>query len=433
MLLENDQQTVRDIYMGLAFEYKGNKQSINLTQEIEGRLEYEITSLLRRLTKASLPKVTVFQDSLYNAEYYKYFEYHAGMNYQVMPTNLNAPVMASDVLIFPGVSDSISQLQLYNLDQYIMHGGKVLFLQDRLAGLVQYGNAQQIRSNVFNLLENYGIRIKPNLVLDRKCAPINMSQRSGIFVIDTPMPFPPIPMVDGARTSPVSKGLSGILIYLGSEINIKPDRQGLEVTPLLQTSAGSGILDGPDFDITPERFMGDKTMSSLMLPPLTLAAEFKGTFNSYFANLESAGSTQGFVPKTDKGQVIVVSDSDLIRDFIASASSSNIMFVLNAVDYLLGDVSMNEVRSRSVPNSPLDISEWLYRMDYPPAQIAQAEPVIRRAVKTANLVLPSLLLVAMGFIMIKSRKKARRIIQWRYEPVKHETEDKPETSGGETS
>jgi ABC-2 type transport system permease protein len=54
MILENDQQTVRDIFMGLAFEYKGNRETLNLTKDIEGRMEYEITAILRRLTKVTL-------------------------------------------------------------------------------------------------------------------------------------------------------------------------------------------------------------------------------------------------------------------------------------------------------------------------------------------------------------------------------------------
>jgi gliding-associated putative ABC transporter substrate-binding component GldG len=430
MILENDQQTVRDVYTGIAFEYKGNRESINLTQDIEGRLEYEITSLLRRLTKASLPRVTVFEDSLYNGEYYKYFEHHTIQNYSIVPTNLNAPLMATDVMVFPGVADSLSQIQLFNLDQFIMHGGKVIILQDRVVGLVQYGNASYINSNLFNLLEHYGIRIKPNLVLDQKCAPINMSQRSGIFVVDVPLPFPPIPTLDGMKTSEISKGLSDILLYLGSEIDTNPGKKGLIVKPILQTSAASGIMDGPEFDISPERFIGDKVLSTLTHPPLTVAAEFTGAFSSYFAGRKGVEGTPGFVSQTDNGQVIVVSDSDLIRDFIASASSANMMFILNAIDYLLKDTSLNEVRSRTIPNSPLDIKLWLYNQSVDAERTAKIEPVIRQSVKFANLILPSILLVLLGLRRLFRLKKSRRLINERfrleslpYEPAKASKEE----------
>lgn len=416
MILENDQQTVRDIFMGIAFEYKGNRESLNLTQDIEGRLEYEITSILRRLTKVSLPRVSVFQDSLYNADYYRYFEHHVNQNYQIIPTNLTAPVKASDVLIFPGVTDSLTALQLYNLDQYIMHDGKVVFLQDRVMGLVQYNQADLIYSNIFRLLEHYGIVIKPNLVLDQSCAPINMSQRSGIFVIDVPMPYPAIPMVQGMKSSPISKGLSDILFYLCSEIDTNPNNTDLKITPLLQTSSNSGLLQGPVFDINPEKFLGQKLMSTLLLPPITVSALYTGTITSFFARQPSIAKTEGFVGKTDKSEIIIISDSDFIRDFIVSASSSNMMFLLNAVDYLLKDISLSEVRSRTIPNSPLEINRWLYRSNVSPEEIAKVEPKVKQFVKAINIILPSLLLVLFGLRRHFSVKKHKRKIQQRFQP-----------------
>lgn len=420
MILENDQQTVRDIFMGLAFEHKGNRESLNLTKEIEGRLEYEITAILRRLTKASLPSVTVFQDSLYSPDYYKYFEHHMNQNYTVIPTNLTAPVKASDVLVFPGVLDSLAQLQLYNLDQYIMHGGKVVFLQDRVFGMVQYNSAQEIYSNLFRLLEHYGIEIKPNLVMDQSCAPINMSQRSGIYVIDVPVPFPPIPMVQGMKSSVISRGLSDILFYLCSEINTNPANKDVTVTPLLKTSPNSGIMDGPEFDISPERYLQQKIMSTLNYPPVPVSALYTGKFNSFFKDNPSISSTEGFISETDKSEIILISDSDFIRDFIAGISSVNMMYLLNAIDFLLKDVSLSEVRSRTVPNSPLDISSWLFKNNFDQARIAQIEPKVKSAVKYANLLLPSLLLVLFGLRRMFKLKKHRQMIKNRFRLMRPE-------------
>lgn len=429
MILENDQQTVRDIFMGLSFEYKGNRETLNLTKDIEGRMEYEITAILRRLTKATLPKISVFQDSLYSAEYYKYFEHYANQNYQIIPTDLNRPEKESEVLIMPGVVDSLTAIQLFNFDQYIMHGGKVLILQDRISGLVQYNQAQEIKSNLFKFLEQYGIDIKPNLVLDQACAPINMSQRSGIYVVDVPMPYPPIPMVQGMKSSVIGRGLSDMLLYFCSEINIHPQVKDITVTPLLQTSPNSGIMTGPDFDINPEKYMGQKLMPTLILPPITVAALYTGTFTSYFAKMPNVAATQGFVAKSDKSEIIVISDSDFIRDFIVSSAGSNMMFFLNAVDYLLKDVSMSEVRSRTIPNSPLEINQWLYKMKVNPERIIQIEPTIRQIVKGINLIVPSSLLILLGLYRFFRLKKSRKSLQLRFrvnKPVLKEQEQTEE-------
>lgn len=414
MILENDQQTVRDIFMGIAFEYKGNRESLNLTKEIEGRLEYEITSLMRRLTKASLPNVTVFQDSLFNPQFYQYFEHHMNQNYRVIPTNLTAPAKVSDVLVFTGIVDSLTNLQLYNLDQYIMNGGKVVFLQDRIAGLVQYGSAAVIESNLFDFLEHYGIDIKPNLVMDQNCAPINMSQRSGIFVVDVPMPFPPIPMVQGNNNSIISKGLTDIIIYLGSELNTDFKKEGVTITSLLQTSPNSGILTGEVIDISPNRFMEERLMSTLTLPPITLGAYYEGRFTSYFADKPEVASTEGFISEIEQGEIIVITDADMIRDFIVSASSANMMLILNAVDFLLKEISLSEVRSRTIPNSPLDISRWLYRMNIDPIRISEIEPSIRQLVKGVNLIMPSLLLIIYGLMRFFRLRRRRLEVSQRY-------------------
>jgi gliding-associated putative ABC transporter substrate-binding component GldG len=415
MLIENDQQTVRDIFMGMSFEYKGNRESINLSRDIEGRLEYEITSLLRRLTKASLPIVTVYQDSLYSPDYYQYFEHHTQQNYRVVPTNLTAPVKASDVLIFTGVLDSLSTLQLYNLDQYIMHNGKVLFLQDRVSGYIQYNRADEIHSNIFRLLEHYGVDIRPNIVMDQSCAPINMSQRSGIFVIDVPVPFPPVPMLQGIKDNAITKDLSDVLLYLGSEINTNVPNKDIKITPLLKTSQSSGILVGPEFDISPNRFINEKIMSKLSMPPITVAALYNGKFKSFFADRENISQTEGFVAETDSSEIIVVSDSDIIRDIVAGVSSSNMMFILNAVDFLLKDISLSEIRSRTIPNSPLEIGRWLYKNGVEPDQIAKYEPQVKQVVKALNLILPSLFLILYGLRRMVSLKRKRKLIRERYQ------------------
>lgn len=435
MILENDRQTVRDIYMGMAFEYKGNRKSLNLSKDIEGRLEYEITSLLRRLTNAKLPKVTVFQDSLYNSNYYQYFEHYLNQNYDVLTTNLTAPVKASDVMIFTGVADSLSSLQLYNLDQYIMHGGKVIFLQERVEGDVQYGQAYEIKSNIFRLLKHYGIEIKPNLVMDQNCAPIKMSQRSGIFVIDVPVPYPFIPMVQGSKNSVISKGFSDILLYYCSELNTNTGTKNITATPLLKTSSASGIMNGPDFQVDPNEVIEQKLMSALTLPPVTVGALFTGTFTSFYADNPSYAKTAGFSGKVNNGEIIVVTDSDLIRDYIAGASDANIMFILNAADFLLKDLSLSEVRSRTIPNSPLDLGTFLYKHNVPPDKIVQTEPNLRQIVKILNILLPSLLLILYGLRRMYLLKKERRLIQARFQPLPPEPEpsaDEEETEQTET-
>ncbi len=422
VILENDKQTVRDIYMGMSFEYKGNRESLNLTQGMENRLEYEITALLRRLTKTQLPAVGLYQDSLYMAEAYKTFDHHLRKDYQVQQLDLNQP-FNTPVLVFPGVIDSLSELQLYNLDQYIMHGGKVIFLQDRVWGDVRYSAAQTINSNLFRLLENYAIEIKNNLVLDQNCLPVNMSQRSGIFVFDVPVLYPPIPLVQGLDTNPITKGLSDIPLLFCSELNTTVKNKSVSITPLLKTSPATGIINGPEFDIDPNRFVEEKAISNLSLSPVTVAALYAGEFTSFYAKNSAYAATPGFSGRTNESEIIVVGDSDLIMQTVTQNFDSGVMFVLNAIDYLLKDVSLTEVRSRTVTDSPLDLGLWLYQNNVQPERIQQVEPKLRLFVKVANLLLPSLLLIGYGFYRMVSEKRCRQAIQRRFHPTLITTEE----------
>jgi hypothetical protein len=90
------------------------------------------------------------------------------------------------------------------------------------------------------------------------------------------------------------------------------------------------------------------------------------------------------------------------------------MFILNAIDYLLKDTSLNEVRSRTIPNSPLDIKLWLYNQNVDAERTAKIEPIIRQSVKFANLILPSVLLVLLGLRRLFQLRKSRRLIHERF-------------------
>jgi ABC-type uncharacterized transport system involved in gliding motility auxiliary subunit len=107
------------------------------------------------------------------------------------------------------------------------------------------------------------------------------------------------------------------------------------------------------------------------------------------------------------------------------------MFVLNAIDYLLKDVSLNEVRSRTIPNSPLDITRWLYRRNIDAQTTANIEPRIRQFVKLVNLLLPSLLLVVMGLVMLFRLRKSRCAIQAGYNDIPVEAPPEASNNGDE--
>ncbi|HPT72313.1 MAG TPA: Gldg family protein, partial [Candidatus Cloacimonadota bacterium] len=413
-VLENDKMEIREVYMGLAFEYEGNFEALPLIQEKEG-LENSVTSLIRRLMKTNLPTVAVFQDSLSTQETYKTVIKTLNENYNVMGTDLRQPFSA-DVLVFTGVLDSISVLQQYNLDQYLMHGGNILFFQDRIFVNVEYQITVPIRSNIYRMLHQWGIDIRPVLVTDANCGTVKLMTHQGMTSIEVPMNYPLIPIVDNVNKKDIiSRNLNTIAFFFASPINQAYKKPGITMTPLLMSSHNSGEVTGPGYDINIQRFMDKQSIGLLSGEPQVLAAKFEGTFPSNFANVDTT-KAQGYISHTSVGKIIVVADNDFIVENEGGQIPNNLNFILNSIDYLANDTSMIDVRSRNFTPSDLSIASWLSRrlgID-DPTEIANMEPMVRKITKWLNILLPSILIIFYGIIRNRAERRRRSEIKERY-------------------
>jgi gliding-associated putative ABC transporter substrate-binding component GldG len=413
-VLENDKMEIREVYMGLSFEYQGNFEAFPLVQEKEG-LENSITHIVRRLLKTTLPTVAVFQDSLSTEETYKTLNKTLSQNYNVFATDLTRAFQAK-VLVFTGVLDSLTILQQFNLDQYLMHGGNILFFQDMIFVYPDYQTVQPIPSNIFRMLRNWGMEMKPALVTDANCGTVKLRTHQGMNAVEIPMNYPLIPIVNNVnRQNIISKNLNTIAFFFASPINTKYQKNGIKVTPLLMTSHNTGQVVGPHFDINIQRFMGKNSESLLSGAPEVLAALYEGTFNSNFPKIDST-KVEGYLSHSNSSKIILVADNDFIVETAGGQIPNNLNFILNSIDYLAGDTSMIEVRSRNFIPNELSISAWIVRKMgiEDPQEIAEREPSIRKLSKWLNIILPSLILVLFGIIRNGTEKKRRREIKERY-------------------
>ena len=72
-----------------------------------------------------------------------------------------------DILLFNGIRDSLDAAQESNLRSFISRGGNVFFAQNRISVDIQTQQANPVQSNIFSILDSYGLSIKENLVLDK--------------------------------------------------------------------------------------------------------------------------------------------------------------------------------------------------------------------------------------------------------------------------
>ncbi len=400
-IFEKDRMVSKNIVFGIGFEGMGKSAAMTLRPGMEQMLEYQLVKQINKLQRSKLPELTVFADSLALLSQYSIYPDQLATffleleeNYEVLHSNLLTAPKQSPVMLCLGVVDSLSTLQLYHLDQYIMAGGKVVMLQDRaLVSYTQQGTAvMEIHSNLFTMLEHYGILIKPNIVLDQDCE-IGMLPGQGGQI-----PYPFFPHLQPVAKIPYTSGFENIVMNLASELALMPGTK-LNMEPVLQTSGKSNILLGPWFNLD-EAVKTALEPGSLEMPPIPVAAQFSGPFKSYF-NHALTDST--FHASSDSSRIILFADSDFNLEF----GSGGAYIILNAVDHLLGRNDMVKLRSFRSSYNRLGADVYLNKRGRQVADPAREMSRLGSIFKLSAIVLPLLLLAFVGLIsMGKARERS---------------------------
>jgi gliding-associated putative ABC transporter substrate-binding component GldG len=384
---ENDQPVMKDVVLGIVFESQGNHNTLLLYPGVESTLEYEITKIMQVLDNHILPKVTMFADSSYVEYPTQLFTSEMNGNYQYSITSLDSLPDPESVLLFTGTERNLLEEQLYNLDQFIMRGGKLVMLQDRITN--DENSVIHLESNVIDLLSHYGITIHPNMVLDEECDQRQMG-------IGRYVPFKFYPVARGVDSHPISKGLNNVVMYFTSEISPR-DSVNIKWQPLLKTSGKSGKIAGPNYDV---RMLLDQKpgQQPLQEPPITVGALASGKFKSYFAS-HPFGQRPGFVASTSKAEIVLLADRELIVDPDKPEFLNRCFIILNAIDYFSGNTSMIGIRNRSTSSSRLDIQGYLYSKGKMYADPAPAVNRIKLAFRLIAITVPPILLILTGLLL----------------------------------
>lgn len=282
--------------------------------------------------------------------------------------------------------EAFSERDKFKLDQYVMNGGKILWLIDHVAMDLDtlmvkpqpyYPAPHQLELE--DLWFKYGIRFADNFVLDYRCSsiPLIMGPQG------TPPKFfryPYHPVIVPEVDHPITKGLGLInLRYpsgLDTEVQLPP---GLQRTILFSSSENSmyqKLPVGMDFDFL--RY--PLKQEAFQKPPQPLAMLIEGEFPSFFTNRMSAEMKEGMqqlnIEIRDKSlptSMIVVADGDIARNEInrdgsPSALGFNIYeangrgylfrgnkdFLINCVEYLISPHGVFEARGKEVKLRLLD-------------------------------------------------------------------------------
>ncbi|HMR87312.1 MAG TPA: gliding motility-associated ABC transporter substrate-binding protein GldG [Saprospiraceae bacterium] len=288
-----------------------------------------------------------------------------------------------DLLVVAGPKTPISIQNQFKIDQYVMNGGKVLWLLDKFhisldsISKNKFYIPTDTDSGVDNLLFKYGARIMPDLIMDLECSYI--PQVIGMAG-DKPQTklFPWYYHTSAATTSihPIVKNVDRINMFFPSTIDTIKTDANIKKTILLTTSKYSRSQLQPmrlTFEILktapdPSKFNGGQKPLAVLL---------EGQFESFFknrltpdvqSNLEQMGVQ--FIEKSKPTKQIVISDSDFAKNLVNTTNGQtedigynkwerkyykgNKDFVINMIEYMLDDGSILESRSKEIKLRLLD-------------------------------------------------------------------------------
>lgn len=277
-----------------------------------------------------------------------------------------------DVIVVAGEPD-IPDAELYELDQFIMRGGRAAFLLDA-ASLPTNGTHTLISdANIFGFLSAYGIVVNPDLVLDRACA-----DGAEWADVSTEAPYEHWPVVSGEQlsaTHPIVSGIDRVRFAWISSVAI--DRSML-VAAREEVLAGSSRESwtvsaytdvDPDRDFAPpeapddlQRIAGERGF------PLAVAIE--GELRSAFAGKKvivqdgrSARFTEpvGMIEVGPPTRVVVFGSSMMFWDELSDQLPGNAELLVRAVEWLAAEVdaaALSEVGAGAARTHADTASGW---------------------------------------------------------------------------
>lgn len=374
--------------------FKDENQLRGLAWAATDQLEYKIVDGIRNAKDQIRPAIAILQGhGEANTDELHYISGTLGDFYTVDFIKINEKIKALDpyqLLMVVQPDSAFSERDKFVIDQFLMRGGKVAWFIDPMHVYADtlftkgqtFGLASEL--NLDDQLFTYGVRLNKDIVIDKTSAPINVPGYPGNFI-----EWPFYPYVYPKIKHSVVRNLNPIKFEYASTIDLVGDTLEVKKTTLLTTSEKSVIYKAPvriNYGIVDVEPFGSNNIK----PYLNLAVLLEGKFKSVFRNRLPEAFTKSkdykFLETSKPTRMLVVSDGDVVKNFyqdsvylpqtkeftkkylklefdrynVRNRDGSprfvygNGQFLLNAVDYLMGDESLIELRQRTLTIRKLD-------------------------------------------------------------------------------
>ncbi|MBD3368027.1 MAG: hypothetical protein GF405_07635 [Candidatus Eisenbacteria bacterium] len=373
--VEQDRAEVVSTYMGLTVSYGGRVESIPLLLVPE-QLEYELSSTILKITVDSLPVVGFLTGHGAHSPdgVYSLAAESLERNYEVREVDLrdgDEALEGVDVLVVAG-ADDVPDPELFVLDQYIMRGGRALFLLNAVAIPRDAATGTVATGNIYDYVSRYGADVQHELVVDRVNE--NAAFRSGFMTMTTPYPFWPKAVAPNISTEhPVVSELDAIAFPWTSPITPSRGKTDSVRYEVLARSSGRSWTAPPTLGLDPRAPVEPppekaKAIEAGRAAGHDLMVALTGRFESAFLNMPVLVTTESGAPRptypegrldgSRPTQMIVVGNARMFADDFYTRSPTSPILFLNAVDWLTHGRRLIDVRSKAIDDRPLpEISE----------------------------------------------------------------------------
>lgn len=319
-----------------------------------------------------------------------------------------------DAIIIAKPTQAFDERDKFLIDQYIMHGGKVLWLVEPVFATMDSLQSQESTVgieqdlNLDDMLFKYGVRLNRDLLLDLTCAalPIRTGQVGGQARLEY-FRWYYFPLLQAASDHPMVRNMNAIKADFVSSMDATTSADDIEQIPLLKTSDYTKVSGAPVFiTLAMLRQTPDQRMFSAK--GKTVAYLLKGTFTSLYANRIPQeimdDQATDFMETSKPTAMIVVTDGDIIRnqidirtrqplplgfDQFTQITYANKEFIENCISYLVDGEGLVDIRSRELKVRLLD-----------PTKVSKQ----RVTWQVVNTLVPIALIVILGFVMSLIRK-----------------------------
>ena len=372
------------VYPYAVVEYKGKKRLVNLLQNQRGlsgeenlnnsieNLEYSMVEAIRGLAQTKVEKVVFLEGhgeleehDVYDltqllAQYYQVDRGCLGNEAGVLD-GYAAVIIADPQLPF-------SEEDKYILDQYIMQGGRVLWVVNGVKFSSDFLASQgatpivALDLDINDMLFRYGVRIRHGLVQDLQCLPVPVDVSTNPQQPNwQPMPWTYAPLLLTSQQSPITRNIAQLTATMASAVELVGGEDGIRKEVLLATSSASKLTAVP---AQVNLSMGVDDEQSYQYAYIPVAVSLEGEFSSLYAHLGAPESIVASAP-TRKASVptrqIVVAAGSAIRnewqqnqplplgyDRYTKTQFGNRDFMLNAVLYLTDNEGWLQLRQKEI-------------------------------------------------------------------------------------